>query len=42
MSPPFDDLLRQVPEPEVRRARAAVTPADIEAVMQLLNRSLDI
>ena len=38
----FDDLLRQVPEPEVRRARAAVTPADIEAVMQLLNRSLDI
>ena len=38
----FDDLLRQVPEPEVRRARAAVTPADIEAVTQLLNRSLDI
>ena len=38
----FDDLLRQVPEPEVKRARAAVTPADIEAVMQLLNRSLDI
>ena len=38
----FDDLLRQVPEPEVRRARAAVTPADIEAVAQLLNRSLDI
>ena len=38
----FDDLLRQVPEPEVRRARAAVTPAHIEAVTQLLNRSLDI
>ena len=38
----FDDLLRQVPELEVRRARAAVTPADIEAVTQLLNRSLDI
>ena len=38
----FDDLLRQVPEPEVRRARAAVTPADTEAVTQLLNRSLDI
>ena len=38
----FDDLLRQVPEPEVKRARAAVTPADIEAVTQLLNRSLDI
>ena len=38
----FDDLLRQVPEPEVRRARAAVTPADIEVVAQLLNRSLDI
>ena len=38
----FDDLLRQVPEPEVRRARAAVTPADIEAVIQLLNRRLDI
>ena len=38
----FDDLLRLVPEPEVRRARAAVTPADIAAVTQLLNRSLDI
>ena len=38
----FDDLLSQVPEPEVRRARAAVTPADIEVVAQLLNRSLDI
>ena len=38
----FDDLLSQVPEPEVRRARAAVTPADIEAVTQLLSRSLDI
>ena len=38
----FDDLLSQVPEPEVRRAQAAVTPADIEAVTQLLSRSLDI
>ena len=38
----FDDLLRQVPEPEVKRARAAVTPAHTEAVTQLLNRSLDI
>ena len=38
----FDDLLRQVPEPEVKRARVAVTPAHIEAVTQLLNRSLDI
>ena len=38
----FDDLLRQVPEPEAKRARAAVTPAHIEAVTQLLNRSLDI
>ena len=37
----FDDLLSQVPEPELRRARAAMTPADIEAVTQLLNRSLD-
>ena len=38
----FDHLLAQVPEPEVRRARAAVTPADIETVTQLLNRGLDI
>ena len=38
----FDDLLSQVPEPDVKRARAAVTPADIEAVTQLLDGSLDI
>ena len=38
----FDDLLAQVPAPEVRRARAAVAPADIDAVTQLLNRRLDI
>lgn len=38
----FDDLLRLVPEPEVKRARAAVTPAHIEEVAQLLNGSLDI
>ena len=38
----FDDLLRQVPEPEVKRARAAVKPGHIEVVTQLLNRSLDI
>ena len=38
----FDDLLRRVGEPDVKRARAAVTPADIEAVTQLLDRRLDI
>ena len=38
----FNDLLRLVPELEVKRARAAVTPAHIEAVTELLNGSLDI
>ena len=38
----FDDLLCQVPEPEVKRARAAVTPVDIQVVTHLLNRRLDI
>ena len=38
----FDDLLRRVGEPEVKRARAAVTPADMEVVTQLLDGRLDI
>ena len=38
----FDHLLAKLPKPDVRRARDVVTPADIDAVTQLLNRSLDI
>ena len=38
----FDHLLAELPPSDVRRARAAVTPADIDAVTQLLTRSLDI
>ena len=37
----FDDLLSHVPAPELRRARATVTAADIERAAKLLSRKLD-
>ena len=37
----FDDLLSHVPAPELRRARALVTPADVERATKLLSRKMD-
>ena len=37
----FDELLSHVPAPELRRARAMVTSADVERATRLLSRKLD-
>ena len=37
----IDDLLSQIPAPELRHAQATVTAADIKRVTELLNRRLD-
>ena len=37
----FDDLLSHVPAPELRQARAMVTPADVERATKLLSRKMD-